>query len=93
MLGQNTYYTVQNDTVMNVLCNASCPTALQSYRVNVTVSCAADPQPQSGYPATYWVDAASSAFTQACLKDSETGQYCTGRSRSHLCRLVDSKKW
>ena len=31
-----------------------------------------------GYPATYWGESASAARNQICLKDSSTGQYCSG---------------
>jgi len=77
LLGTDDYLTFQNDTVMDALCSQDCPTALSSYRSQVVSACANDPQPVDGFPSTYWVDATSSAFTQACLKDSKSGQYCT----------------
>ncbi|OXV07777.1 hypothetical protein Egran_04458 [Elaphomyces granulatus] len=77
LLGTGDYLTLQNDTVMDALCSQDCPTALSSYRSQVVSACANDPQPVDGFPSTYWVDATSSVFTQACLKDSQSGQYCT----------------
>ncbi|KAK5652943.1 hypothetical protein OQA88_9422 [Cercophora sp. LCS_1] len=77
LVGGEHYYTVQNETVMDVLCRSECPTALVSYRSDVVTACANDKQPRDGYPATYWVDAVSSVQKQTCLKDSATGEYCT----------------
>lgn len=78
LLSNSDYYTLGNDTVMDTLCAEGCPAAFATYRSNVTAACVNDPQPEPGYPATYYVDAATSMFTQACLKDSQTGMYCTG---------------
>ncbi|KAH8649260.1 hypothetical protein BX600DRAFT_554788 [Xylariales sp. PMI_506] len=77
LLGTDDYLTLGNDTVMDVLCNGDCPGAFSSYRATVVSACANDPQPMDGFPSTYWVDAAASAFTQMCLTDSATGIYCT----------------
>ncbi|KAL4904227.1 hypothetical protein BDW74DRAFT_155322 [Aspergillus multicolor] len=77
LLGSSQFYTVQNETMMDILCREACPPALDTYRSSVQEACANDPQPRAGYPATYWVDAVSSVQTQMCLKDSTAGQYCT----------------
>lgn len=77
LLGGSEFYTVQNETIMDILCREPCPPALETYRQNVQEACANDPQPRAGYPATYWVDAVSSVQRQMCLKDSATGTYCT----------------
>ncbi|KAL3433375.1 hypothetical protein BDV09DRAFT_186749 [Aspergillus tetrazonus] len=77
LLGGSEFYTVQNETIMDILCREPCPPALETYRQNVEEACTNDPQPRAGYPATYWVDAVSSVQRQMCLKDSATGTYCT----------------
>lgn len=79
LVGGDHFYTLHNETVMDVLCRPQCPTALASYRSAVVTACANDNQPRAGYPATYWVDAVSSVQAQMCLKDSATGEYCTGK--------------
>lgn len=78
LLGGSQFYTVQNETMMDILCRKECPPAFEPYRANVEEACANDPQPRAGYPSTYWVDAASSVQAQMCLKDSASGEYCTG---------------
>ena len=78
-MGGNRYYTVQNTTIMDILCREQCPPAFETYRTKVVDACANDPQPKEGFPATYWVDAVSSMRSQMCLKDSKTGRYCTGK--------------
>ncbi|RYP37881.1 hypothetical protein DL767_002753 [Monosporascus sp. MG133] len=77
LLGGSQFYTVQNETIMDILCREPCPPAFETYRANVGEACANDPQPRDGYPATYWVDAVSSVRSQMCLKDSASGRYCT----------------
>ncbi|KAJ8105711.1 hypothetical protein OPT61_g10015 [Boeremia exigua] len=77
MLGGSQFYTVQNETMMDILCRKECPPAFETYRANVEEACANDPQPRAGYPSTYWVDAVSSVQAQMCLKDSASGEYCT----------------
>ncbi|RYP60326.1 hypothetical protein DL769_008158 [Monosporascus sp. CRB-8-3] len=77
LLGGNQFYTVENGTIMDILCREPCPPAFETYRANVEEACADDPQPRDGYPATYWVDAVSSVRSQMCLKDSASGRYCT----------------
>ncbi|KAI9164172.1 LysM domain-containing protein [Paramyrothecium foliicola] len=77
LLGGSQFYTVQNQTVMNILCREPCPPAFAKYKTNVEKACANDPQPRAGYPATYWVDAVLAVRSQMCLKDSASGQYCT----------------
>ncbi|KAI0536382.1 hypothetical protein GGR58DRAFT_396692 [Xylaria digitata] len=76
-LGKGEFYTLANETVMDVLCRGECPAALASYQSEVITACANDPQPKPGYPATHWVDAVRSVQVQLCLKDSDTGEYCT----------------
>ncbi|CAN9150812.1 unnamed protein product [Alternaria alternata] len=77
LLGGSQFYTVQNETMMDILCRKECPPAFETYRSNVEEACANDPQPRAGYPSTYWVDAVSSVQAQMCLKDSASGEYCT----------------
>ena len=77
LLGGSQFYTVQNETIMDILCREPCPPAFETYRSNVEAACANDPQPRDGYPATYWVDAVSAVRSQMCLKDSASGRYCT----------------
>ena len=67
-----------NDSLQTQFCDATCGEQLTSYISSVQSSCANDPQPVSGYPATYWGQSALSAWSQMCLQDSSTGQYCSG---------------
>lgn len=61
-------------------CSPSCGSGLSTYRSAVLRACSKDPDPLPGLPATYWVDSATAAWTQLCLKDSSTGDYCVGQS-------------
>ncbi|KAF2966770.1 hypothetical protein GQX73_g6780 [Xylaria multiplex] len=63
-LGKGEFYTLVNETVMDVLCRDECPAALTNYRSEVITACATDPQPEPGYPAAHWVDAVSSVQVQ-----------------------------
>ena len=69
---------LHDDASQDQFCNATCSQELTSYISSVTAACANDPQPLPGYPATYWGESAMAAWTQMCLKDSDTGQYCSG---------------
>jgi len=72
------YGPLNNQTLQDGLCKASCGTALTAYTNNVTTACKNDPQPFPGLPATYWGDQAKAVYDLFCLKDAATGQYCTG---------------
>lgn len=61
-------------------CSPSCGNGLSTYRSAVLGACSKDPDPLPGLPATHWVDSATAAWTQLCLKDSSTGDYCVGSS-------------
>lgn len=73
------YGSLNNVTYQDRLCNQTCGTAFQKYRAKVASTCVNDPEPFQGIPATYWIDAARSAYNTFCLKDSSTGEYCTGQ--------------
>jgi hypothetical protein len=68
-----------NSTVLATLCTASCKTSLTSYHTNVVTSCAGQPQPFPGLPATYYGDITSASFNLTCLTDTVTGEYCSGK--------------
>ncbi|KAJ1323424.1 peptidoglycan DL-endopeptidase LytF [Microdochium nivale] len=92
LLGSSEFYTLQNTTIMNILCRQPCAPALSNYRTTVLSACANDPQPRAGFPATYWVDAVTSVRTQACLKDTASGKYCTdflGQTLGNAANPVD----
>jgi len=78
----NFYGMIGNETVMDRFCNASCGSDLKKYRQSVSSACQHDPQPLPGYPATWWGDVATSAWTTVCLKDQSTGQYCADAIQS-----------
>ena len=69
---------LHDDASQEEFCNVTCSQELRSYISSVTAACANDPQPLPGYPATYWGESALAAWTQMCLKDNSTGQYCSG---------------
>ncbi|RYP77182.1 hypothetical protein DL770_007102 [Monosporascus sp. CRB-9-2] len=77
LLGGSQFYTVQNKTIMDILCREPCPPAFETYRANVGEACANDPQPRDGYPATYWVDAVSSTLKDATDPADLLGGYTT----------------
>ncbi|QIW94574.1 hypothetical protein AMS68_000092 [Peltaster fructicola] len=68
---------IGNETFQKSFCRDSCGTGLSKYVSSVQSACANDPQPFPGYPAAYWGESAQAAWTQMCLKDSSTGQYCS----------------
>jgi hypothetical protein len=68
-----------NSTVLATLCTAACKTSLTSYHTNVVTSCAGQPQPFPGLPATYYGDITSASFNLTCLTDTVTGEYCSGK--------------
>ncbi|KZF20250.1 carbohydrate-binding module family 50 protein [Xylona heveae TC161] len=76
VMTSNFYGSLGNDTLQAQFCNATCSNELTSYRTSVASSCAKDPQPVPGYPATYWADSAISAFNHMCMKDQSTGAFC-----------------
>ncbi|KAJ6020328.1 carbohydrate-binding module family 50 protein [Penicillium canescens] len=76
VMTSNYYTSVGNTTIQDEFCSTACSSDLASYRDDVATSCANDPQPFSGYPATYWADWAISAFDHVCMKDADTGEYC-----------------
>jgi hypothetical protein len=77
VMTSNYWGSMHNDTLQDQFCRATCGTDLSSYIGNVKTACSNDPQPLPGYPATYWGDSAYAAWTQMCLTDASTGQYCT----------------
>jgi hypothetical protein len=72
------YGPLNNQTLQNGLCKASCGTALTAYTSKVATACKNDPQPFPGLPATYWGEQAKAVYDLFCLKDASTGKYCTG---------------
>ena len=74
----DTYYTLGNSSMQQSICQPSCGTALSNYRSSVTSSCASDPMPWDGIPATYLVDFVWAYYNGTCLKDPTTGQWCIG---------------
>ncbi|KAJ5113891.1 carbohydrate-binding module family 50 protein [Penicillium angulare] len=76
VMTSNYYTSIGNTTIQDEFCSTDCSNDLASYRKDVATSCANDPQPFSGYPATYWADWAISAFEHVCMKDADTGEYC-----------------
>ncbi|KKK25242.1 hypothetical protein ARAM_003183 [Aspergillus rambellii] len=76
VMTSNFYGTVGNSTLHQEFCSTACSTDLADYRADVAASCANDPQPFDGLPATYWADWAISAFDHVCMKDASTGDYC-----------------
>ncbi|KAH8731852.1 hypothetical protein GQ44DRAFT_735576 [Phaeosphaeriaceae sp. PMI808] len=72
------YGPLNNQTLQDGLCRASCGTALTAYTSKVTTACKSDPQPFPGLPATYWGEQAKAVYDLFCLKDAATGKYCTG---------------
>lgn len=84
-----------NSTVLATLCTTACGASLASYGRNVITSCAGEPQPFPGLPATYYGDITSASFNITCLTDTATGEYCSGRHTSlnlsykaHISRLL-----
>lgn len=90
MLGSNAYYTIGDDAIMDVFCNATCPSQLADYRTSVVSACGTEVQPIAGFPSTYWVDAATSVFTMACMQDSASGQYCSDFFNETLGNAADA---
>lgn len=80
VITSNYYGPVGTADEQDSFCNPSCGSGLSTYRSAVLRACSNDPDPLPGLPATYWVDSATAAWTQLCLKDSLTGSYCVGQS-------------
>lgn len=72
---------LSNDTLQAQFCDGKCAFDLETYISKVGVYCAEDPQLMPGYPATYWGEFAMSVWQQICLKDTDTGKYCSGAFR------------
>ncbi|KAJ5588344.1 hypothetical protein N7537_011022 [Penicillium hordei] len=82
VMTSNYYTSVGNTTIQDEFCSTACSSDLASYRDDVATSCANDPQPFSGYPATYWADWAISAFDHNQTVESDgtnllTDQLCS----------------
>jgi hypothetical protein len=78
-----------NYTAVDQFCSSTCGTALSSYINQVTTACQNDPQPWEGIPAVYPGARLQDYRTRTCLKDSASGEYCSGEITdftSH-CRL------
>lgn len=72
------YTSVNNDTIQQSVCATKCGAALSKYHKSVASSCAQDPLPWDGTPATYIGDFAWAYYNGSCLKDTATGQWCKG---------------
>ncbi len=83
----DTFYPLANATYQKQFCNATCGSSLSAYVSNVTKSCAGQPTPFDGLPATYYGNWAWSSWNTTCLQDAKTGQYCIGRFSllEHIC--------
>lgn len=77
VMTSNYWGSMHNETLQDEFCRTTCGTDLDKYVQNVQTACENDPDPLPGYPAGYWGESASAAWSQMCLKDSSTGEYCT----------------
>ena len=84
VMTDNYYGPVGTGKKQDSFCNPSCGSGLATYRAAVISACSNDPDPLPGLPASYWVDSATAAWTQLCLKDSSTGRYCVGQSETFV---------
>jgi hypothetical protein len=75
------YYTLDNATIQQSICNPRCGTELSQHRSSVATACAPDPMPWESVPATYLPDFVWAYYNATCLKDPSTGQWCIGQSR------------
>lgn len=78
LVSDDYYGSLNNATLQNSVCAASCGTSLKSYHTAVATACANDPQPWDGVPAVWAGDVIWAAYNQTCLKDPTTGAYCVG---------------
>ena len=79
-LAETDYYGSLNDSALQTsICNPACGSALETYHSSISSSCANDPQPWDGIPATWAGDVLWATWNRTCLKDSKTGEYCSGR--------------
>ncbi|KAH9206729.1 hypothetical protein DL95DRAFT_347253 [Leptodontidium sp. 2 PMI_412] len=70
------YFYQLDDSDFTSLCSSTCSSSLAKYHNSGVSSCAGQPQPWSGYPATYFGDVYWSSYNLTCLTDSKTGKSC-----------------
>lgn len=68
-----------NDSFQDALCESACGASLGAYHTAVEDQCANDPDPWNGVPAVWAGDILWSTYNRTCLKDPDTGRYCTGK--------------
>ncbi|KAH9478590.1 LysM domain-containing protein [Psilocybe cubensis] len=82
LVSDDYYGSLNNATLQNSVCAASCGISLKSYHNTVASACANDPQPWDGVPAVWAGDVIWAAYNQTCLKDPTTGAYCVDQIAS-----------
>ena len=75
---QDYYGPVGNLTLQSSICDSTCGTSLASYREVVVSTCGAQKEVEQGYPVTYVGDLVGNYYNLTCLRDSTSGEWCTG---------------
>ena len=70
------YFYQLDDSDFTSSCSSTCSSSIAKYHNSVASSYAGQPQPWSGYPATYFGDVYWSSYNLTCLTDSKTGKSC-----------------
>jgi hypothetical protein len=78
------FNTFKSSDLQNTLCSTTCADSLRHYHESALSACEENLSPWSGIPATWAGDVIWAAHNRTCLRDSDTGQYCSGRFKQRV---------
>lgn len=82
------YYGPLNDTTIQLsICNSTCGQSLVSYRENVIATCGSNTEMEQGFPVTYMGDLVWNYYNLTCMKDPNSGAWCTGACPGEQMKL------